>query len=82
MTAAASLTVRVMGPMVSWKKTRQPTPWRLTRPGVLLTPTTLSKEAGKRIEPPQSVPSPTAPKLAAIAAPVPALEPPGSRSRA
>jgi hypothetical protein len=33
------------------------------------------------MEPPQSVPIPTAARLAAIAAPLPALDPPGSRPR-
>ena len=54
-------------------------PVRGTTPGVLRTPTRLQNEAGRRTEPPQSVPSPTVAKLAAIAAPVPELDPPGSR---
>ena len=37
--------------------------------------------AGPRIDPPVSVPSPTAAKAAAIAAPVPPLDPAGVRRR-
>src|SRR4051794_22064028 len=81
-TVAASATVRVIGPIVSWKITRYDEPVRGTTPGVLRTPTRLQNDDGSRIEPPQSVPMPTAPRLAATAAPVPALEPPGSWSSA
>lgn len=42
-----------------------------------LIPTRLLYVEGSRIEPVVSVPSPTTPKLAATAAPVPPLEPPG-----
>src|SRR6478609_3850710 len=81
MRRAASATVRVIGPTVSCGMTRYDVPVRGTRPGVLRTPTRLQNDDGTRIEPPQSVPSPAAARLAATAAPVPALEPPGSRSR-
>ena len=53
-------------------------PARLTSPGVTFRPTRLSNEAGRRMEPPVSSPRPTAPRLAATAAPVPLLDPPGS----
>ena len=56
-------------------------PLRLIRPGVTLRPTRLSNDDGRRIEPPVSSPMPMAARLAAIAQPVPPLEPPGSRSR-
>ena len=46
---------------------------------MLRTPTRLQNEDGTRIEPPQSVPRPTAARLAATAAPVPETDPPGSR---
>jgi hypothetical protein len=52
---------------------------RGTTPGVLRTPTRLQNDDGTRTDPPQSVPRPTAQRLAATAAPVPELEPPGSR---
>ena len=45
-------------------------------------PTKLLCEAGMRIDPQVSLPMPAAAKLAAIAAPVPPLEPPGLRSNA
>src|SRR5262249_34487888 len=45
-------------------------------------PTRLLCDAGMRIEPQVSLPIPTAAKLAAMAAPVPPLEPPGFRSSA
>ncbi len=45
-------------------------------------PARLVCDDGPRIEFPVSVPSPTAPKLAATAAAVPPLEPAGTRSRA
>jgi hypothetical protein len=77
---AASVTVRAMGPAVSWKTTRGDMPARLISPGVTRTPTRLQKLAGKRIEPPVSSPMPTVARFAATAAAVPALDPPGSRS--
>jgi hypothetical protein len=51
------------------------------RLGVTRTPTRLLKLAGRRIEPPVSSPMPTVARLTAMAAAVPALEPPGSRVR-
>src|SRR6478672_11983048 len=78
----ASVTVRAIGPIVSWKITRYEDPVRDTTPGVLRTPTRPQNDAGSRIEPPQSVPTPIVARLAAIDAPVPALEPPGSWSSA
>src|SRR5919199_5831704 len=81
-TVAASATVRAIGPIVSWKITRYDEPVRGTTPGVLRMPTRLQNDDGTRIDPPQSVPIPTAPRFAATAVPVPALEPPGSRSSA
>ena len=56
-------------------------PLRLTRPIVGFTPTSPLTEEGQTIEPSVSVPTATAPKLAAIAAPEPELEPHGVRSR-
>ena len=57
-------------------------PLRLARPCVSRIPTRLLCDAEMRIEPQVSLPMPTAAKLAAIAAPVPPLEPPGLRSNA
>ncbi len=44
-------------------------------------PTRLLAEAGERIDCPVSLPVPSTPMLAAIATPVPPLEPPGVRVR-
>ena len=57
-------------------------PPRLVSPMVGRMPTRLVWDDGPRMELPVSVPSPTAPKLAATAAAVPPLEPAGTRSRA
>src|SRR3954447_5292523 len=81
-TVAASATMRVIGPIASWKITRYDEPVRGTTPGVLRIPTRLQNDDGTRIEPPQSVPMPTVPRFAATAAAVPALDPPGSCSSA
>lgn len=50
-------------------------------PGVQRRPTRPQNEDGRRIEPPVSSPMPRRPRSAATAAPVPELEPPGSRFR-
>src|SRR6266705_1965758 len=52
------------------------------KPSVGLTPTSEHAEAGQTMEPSVSVPTPTAAKFAAMAAPVPELEPHGLRSSA
>src|SRR5919198_6636292 len=78
-TVRASATVRAIGPAVSCGMTRYDVPVRGTTPGVLRTPTRLQNDAGTRTEPPQSVPMPMAARFAATAAPLPELEPPGSR---
>src|SRR5215212_238679 len=57
------------------------TPSRLTRPRVGRSPTRLCADAGDRIDWPVSLPVPRTAKLAAIAAPVPPLDPPGVRVR-
>src|SRR6266581_226133 len=56
-------------------------PVRLTRPTVGRSPTRLLFDAGARTLPPVSVPRPTVPKLAAIATPVPPLDPPLAYAR-
>ena len=56
-------------------------PSRLIRPWSGRKPTRFSAEAGDRIDCPVSLPVPSTAKLAAIAAPVPPLEPPGVRVR-
>ena len=53
----------------------------LESPFVGRSPTRLLCDDGMRIEPHVSLPQPTAAKLAAIAAPVPPLDPPGLRRR-
>src|SRR5215470_12021535 len=81
MTAAASRTVRVSGPV--WDRCSQPgKPGACgTRPYDGLTPTRPQKAAGIRTEPPPSVPIPIGPSPAATAAAAPPLEPPGVRMR-
>src|SRR5438094_204778 len=54
-TAAASATVRVCGPTVSWECEMGMTPARLTRPTVGLIPTTPFAVAGQTIEPSRDV---------------------------
>src|SRR6185503_2460934 len=56
-------------------------PSRLTRPRVGRRPTRLCAEAGDRIDCPVSLPVARTAKLAAMAAPVPPLDPPGVRVR-
>ena len=80
--AAASATVRAMGPAVSWVCEMGTMPLRLTSPTVGLSPTRPVADAGQTIEPSVSVPTPTAARLAAMAAPVPEEEPQGLRSSA
>src|SRR5262245_45940814 len=55
-------------------------PRRLTRPTVGFRPTRPFTDDGQRMLPSVSVPTPIAPRLAAIAVPVPALDPHGLRS--
>src|SRR5438094_9096573 len=70
-----SVTVRPIGPPMSWVLESGMIPLRLANPCVPRIPTRLLWDAGMRIEPQVSLPIPTAAKLAAIAAPVPPLEP-------
>src|SRR2546426_995922 len=79
---AASRTVRVMGPAVSWLCAIGMMPARLTRPSVGLMPTIPFAEDGQTTDPSVSVPIATAQRLAATAAPEPELEPHGLRSSA
>src|SRR5439155_7080344 len=71
---AASVTVRAIGPGVSWSAVIGMTPYRLMRPTVGLMPTSMFAFAGLRIEPDVSVPTFPPHKLAAV--PIPELEPP------
>ncbi len=77
---AASVTVRVIGPAVSCETEMGMMPVRLTRPTVGFSPTRPLTEAGHRMLPSVSVPTPTTARLAAMAVPVPALDPHGFRS--
>src|ERR1041384_2007258 len=79
---AASVTVRHIGPAVSWLCAIGMTPDRLTSPSVGCNPTSELAPDGQTIEPSVSVPTPTAAKFAEIAAPVPELDPQGLRSSA
>src|SRR5256886_17262358 len=79
---AASRTVRVMGPAVSWLCAIGIMPARLTRPSVGLMPTSPFAEDGQTTDPSVSVPIAAAHRLAATAAPEPELEPHGLRSSA
>ena len=80
--AATSATVRPIGPAVSCVCEIGTMPLRLTSPTVGLRPTSAWTELGQTIEPSVSVPTPTAARLAATAAPVPDEEPHGVRSSA
>src|SRR5205085_9106652 len=80
--AAASATVRAIGPAVSCVCEMGITPLRLINPTVGLRPTRPLAPEGHTIEPSVSVPTPIAARLAAIAAPVPELDPHGLRSSA
>src|SRR5437867_5172407 len=81
-TAAASATVRVCGPTVSWTCEIGTTPARLVRPTVGLRPTTPFALPGQTMLPSVSLPNETAVKFAEAAAPEPELEPQGLRSSA
>src|SRR5439155_16391919 len=77
---AASATVRHIGPAVSWLCAIGTMPDRLIEPSVGLIPTTELALEGQTTDPSVSVPTPIVARLAAIAAPVPELEPHGLRS--
>src|SRR5262245_12220945 len=74
--SAASRTVRVIGPTWSFDHDRAIAPARLTRPYVGLSPTMPQQAAGRRMDPPVSVPSAPTARPAATAAPEPLLDPP------
>ena len=80
--AAASATVRAIGPAVSWVWEIGMMPARLTRPTVGLIPTMPQFVAGQTIEPSVSVPTARGTRFAETATPEPELEPQGLRSRA
>ena len=79
---AASRTVRVMGPAVSCEWEMGMIPDRLQSPTVGLIPTIPLLEEGHMMEPPVSVPTVSAQRLAEAAVPEPELDPHGLRSRA
>jgi hypothetical protein len=78
-TTAMSSTFLASGPPTSWVRASGMMPSRLNSPCVTRRPTRLLCDEGIRIEPHVSVPIPTTAKFAAIAAPVPPLDPPGLR---
>src|SRR5437763_656867 len=78
-TRAASRTVRVIGPGVSWLWLIGTIRLRLTRPTLGLKPTMPLIEAGQVTEPSVSVPIAAAVMPAATAAPLPLEEPQGLR---
>ena len=78
---AASVTLRAIGPAVSWSAEIGITPARLSSPRVGLMPTIPFAPDGQTIEPSVSVPTPTVARSAETATPVPELEPHGLRSR-
>src|SRR5947208_3631899 len=80
--AAASATVRAIGPGVSWLCEIGMIPERLNKPTVGLIPTSPQAAAGEMIDPSVSVPIAAAQRLAETAAPEPALDPEGLRSSA
>ena len=80
--AAASRTVRHMGPAVSCEWEMGMTPARLQSPTVGLMPTIPLLDDGHMMEPPVSVPTVSAHRFADAATPEPELEPQGLRSSA
>src|SRR2546426_866840 len=80
-TIAASSTVLVIGPTWSIVQASVVTPRLLTNPYVGFRPTIPLKQEGTRIDPPVSVPMAARHMSDETAAPDPALEPPGCRSR-
>ncbi len=78
---ARSVTVRASGPATSCVCESGMMPSRLESPIVGRNPNRSSLAAGLRMDPQVSVPIPAAAKLAATAAPVPPLDPPGLRRR-
>ena len=80
--AAASATLRAMGPAVSWLDEMGTMPLRLTKPMVGLMPTTAFMVDGLTMDPDVSVPTANGQKPAETATPEPELEPPGVRSSA
>src|ERR1041384_343722 len=81
-TAAASATVRVIGPAVSWLWAMGMIPARLMRPRGGLSPTIPQCDDGETIEPFVSVPVAKVHRFAETAAPDPELEPDALRSSA
>ena len=71
---AASVTVRPIGPAVSWSSVIGMIPWRLIRPVVGRIPTSIVSAAGLTTDPAVSVPTFAAQKFAAV--PAPELDPP------
>jgi hypothetical protein len=80
--AAASATVRHIGPAVSWLCAIGITPARLTKPTVGLRPTIPHAFDGLRMDPSVSVPTATGQRLALTATAEPELDPLGLRSSA
>ena len=78
---AASVTLRAIGPAVSWSALIGMTPARLHNPSVGLIPTTPLAPDGQTIEPSVSVPTAATARSAAATTPEPELEPHGLRSR-
>src|SRR5262249_34606426 len=77
---AASVTVRAIGPAVSWLCAIGIIPERLMSPSVGLMPTRPLADEGQTTEPSVSVPPVRAQRWAAAALPEPELEPQGLRS--
>src|SRR6187402_3485174 len=76
----ASVTLRAIGPAVSWSALIGTTPARLRRPSVGLMPTMPFAPDGQTIEPSVSVPTAATARSAEAATPDPELEPHGLRS--
>src|SRR5207244_12988752 len=77
---AASVTLRAIGPAVSWLPLIGTTPARLHNPSVGLIPTSPLAPDGQTTEPSVSVPTAATARSAAEATPEPELEPHGLRS--
>src|SRR2546427_11742382 len=75
--SAVSATVRAMGPVTLHGSHASGAGWTGTRPGEVRKPTTPQNAAGRRSEPPRSVPWASGPRPVASATAPPPVEPPG-----
>src|SRR5689334_19308957 len=78
--SAVSATVRAIGPLTLHGSHASGAGWTGTSPGEVRKPTTPQNAAGRRSEPPRSVPWASGPSPVARATAPPPVEPPGVRA--